>query len=191
MKALLELFKDAKLHWYVIMCSFKFHFCLNLLVHVLQELNKLNIKFQYDMVDITTISKTINITISILSRCILSMNEPMFGCTSKNLENFLRKFAWNLQLSYENNTWDCLIHALATHGPNELQQCILLGAFYVQKVVYALNDRFPNLLVFDVAKFFSPHNYPCDDSDQIHKYQIEAEMDIVEVSIYSRRKWHV
>ena len=35
---------------------------LNLLVDVLQELNKLNIKFQFDMVDITTISATYNLT---------------------------------------------------------------------------------------------------------------------------------
>ena len=40
---------------------------MNLLVDVLQKLNKLNIKFQYDMVDITTISTTIDIIVSILS----------------------------------------------------------------------------------------------------------------------------
>ena len=39
----------------------------NLLANFLQELNELNIKFQYDMVDITTISATIDITISISS----------------------------------------------------------------------------------------------------------------------------
>jgi hypothetical protein len=68
MPTLLELFRVEEPHWYEIMCSFKFLFYLNLLVDVLQELNTLNIKFQYDMVDITTISATINITISILSR---------------------------------------------------------------------------------------------------------------------------
>ena len=68
MSTLLELFRDEELHWYEIMCSFKFHFYLNLFVDVLQELNKLNIKFQYDMVDITTISAIIDITISILPR---------------------------------------------------------------------------------------------------------------------------
>ena len=65
MPTLLELFKDEEPHWYEIMCSFKFHFCLNLLVDGLQELTKLNIKFQYEMVDIITISATIDITISI------------------------------------------------------------------------------------------------------------------------------
>ena len=67
MQALLELCRGEEPCWYEIMCFFNFHFYLNSLVDVLQELNKLNIKFQYDMVDITTISATIDITISILS----------------------------------------------------------------------------------------------------------------------------
>jgi hypothetical protein len=56
---------------------------------------------------------------------------------------------------------------LATDGPNELQQCVLLGASYVQRVVHALNDRFPDLPIFNAAKLFSPCNYPSDDSDRI------------------------
>ena len=117
MLALLELFKDEELHWYKITRSFKFHFYLNLIVDILQELNKLNIKFQYNIIDITTISATSKITISILSRHFLSKNGPMFARTSKNLGNFLRESAGNLQLSYENNTRDFIIHALATDGP--------------------------------------------------------------------------
>ena len=89
----------------------------------------------------------------------------MFGRTSKNLGNFLREFVWNHQLSYENNIGDRISHALAIDGPNELQQCMLLDASYVQKNVNALNDHFPNLPKFNVAKIFSPRNYPSDDSD--------------------------
>ena len=61
-------FKDEEPHWYEIMCYVKFYFYTNLLVDVVHELNKLNIKFQHDMVDVTTISATIDITISILPR---------------------------------------------------------------------------------------------------------------------------
>ena len=175
MPALLKLFKDEESHWYDNMYSFKFHFYLNLLVDVLQELNKLNIKFQYDMVDITTISATIDITISSLSRHFLSGNRLMFGRTSKNLENFLRKSTENLQLTYENNIEDRIIHALSTDGPNELQQYVLLGASYVQRIVHALNDRFPDLPIFNAAKFFSPRNYPNDDSDQITNTELWLE----------------
>ena len=91
----------------------------------------------------------------------------MFGRTSKNLGKFLTEFVENLQLSYENNRGDCIIHALATDGPNELQQWVLLGASYVQRVVHALNDRFPDLSIFNAAKLLSPRNYPSDDNDRI------------------------
>ena len=50
-------------------------------------------------------------------------------------------------------------------GPNELQQCILLGASYVQRVVYALNDYFPDNHVLNVAKFLSPCYNPSDDNE--------------------------
>ena len=70
---------------------------------------------------------------------LLSNNGPIFGHTSKNLGKFLREFARNVQLSYEYNTWYHIIHALSIDVPNELQQCMLLGASYVQRIVYALN----------------------------------------------------
>ena len=49
MPALLELFKDEEPHWYEIMCSYE-SIHLNLFVNFLQNLNKLNLKFQIDMV---------------------------------------------------------------------------------------------------------------------------------------------
>ena len=54
---------------------------------------------------------------------------------------------------------------MATDGPKELQQRKLLDAPYVQRVVHALNDHFPNLSIFNPSKLFSPPNYPSDDSD--------------------------
>ena len=82
----LELFKDKELHLYETMCLFKFHFHFSLVIDFLHELNKLNIKFQHDMVDVTTIRASINLTMSILSR--QSRNGPTFGRTSKNLGKF-------------------------------------------------------------------------------------------------------
>ena len=79
----------------------------------------------------------------------------------------MKEFAGNLQLNYENNTRHRITHALATDGPNELQQCILLGASYVQRVVHALNDHFPNLPIFNASKILNPHKYPRDDSDRV------------------------
>ena len=52
---------------------------------------------------------------------------------------------------------------------------MLLGASYVQKIVHALKDHIPYLQVFTVAKKFSPHNYPSDDSDQITNTELWPE----------------
>ena len=54
MPMLLNLFKDEEPHWYEIMCSSKFHLYLNLLVDVLQKLNKL-------IIDMIWLNKLISI----------------------------------------------------------------------------------------------------------------------------------
>ena len=102
-------------------------------------------------------------------------NGPMFEHTNKNLGKFLRESTRNLQLSYENNTRDHIIYALATDGPNELQPCILLGVSFVQRVVYALNDRFLDLPIFNATKLFSSCNYPSNDYDQITNIELWLE----------------
>ena len=58
------------------------------------------------------------------------------------------EFSWGnlhefLSLSYENITKDCAFHVLAIDGPSELQQCILLGASYVQKSCSYFEWLFP------------------------------------------------
>ena len=73
MPKLLELFKDEEPRWYEIMRSFKFHLYLNFLVGVYKSWINWII-FQHDMIDITTISTTIDITILLLSHyCILEV----------------------------------------------------------------------------------------------------------------------
>ena len=56
----------------------------------------------------------------------------------------------------------------------------LLGASYVQRVVHALKNGFPNLLVFNAAKLFSPHNYPNYESDQITNNKLWLERILLE-----------
>ena len=62
---------------------------LNLVVDVLAELNKLNQKFQYDLVDISTIGSTLDSSISILKRHFLCGHRLKFGQLTKNLGSFL------------------------------------------------------------------------------------------------------
>ena len=47
-----------------------------------------------------------------------------------------------------------------------LEDCITLGRLYVQKVIDSLNDRFPDLPIFNAARFFSPKHYPMDALDR-------------------------
>ena len=101
--------------------------------------------------------------------------------------NFWGEYAWNLQLSYENNTWDHIIHALTIDGPNELQQCKLLGASYVQRVVRVLNDCFPNILIFNTILSFIIIEMMIVIESQIPNC---GSKNIVEVSTHSKRKWH-
>jgi hypothetical protein len=79
-------------------------------------------------------------------------------------ENILREFARNLRLSYENHARDRINYALASDGPNELQQCMLLGASYVQRVVHALNNHILDHQVFNGAKIFNPCHNPSNDN---------------------------
>jgi hypothetical protein len=90
----------------------------------------------------------------------LYVNGPLFGRTNKNLGKFLRESAVNLQLCKENNKKDRTNHALTSDGPNELRQCILLGASCVQRVFHALISCFSELPIFNATKIFNPCNYP-------------------------------
>ena len=59
-----------------------------MLVDVLCKLNKLNKKFQYDLVDITSIGSGLEVCVSILRRLFLCGTGPTFGRVAKNLGNF-------------------------------------------------------------------------------------------------------
>ena len=95
-------------------------------------------------------------------------------------------------MSYESNIEDRIIHTLANDELNELQQCILLDASYVQRVVHALNDRFPYLPIFNAANFFSPHSYPSNDSDRItNDIELWLERILVKFQYIDMCKWEL
>ena len=57
---------------------------------MLLELNKFNRKFQFDLVDITSIASTIDVTINLLRKHHLNVS---FGTTTKHLEIFAQRGA--------------------------------------------------------------------------------------------------
>ena len=53
-----------------------------------------------------------------------------------------------------------------TERPGTIEECKFIGVEYVQRVVDALNNRFPDLGIFDACKFFSPNLYPANDDER-------------------------
>ena len=47
-----------------------------------------------------------------------------------------------------------------------IEECRIIGVEYVQQVVDALNERFPDIGIFNACKLFSPKLYLADDDEQ-------------------------
>jgi hypothetical protein len=140
-----------------------------LLVDVLIEFNKLNQKFQVDIVDITSIASTIDVTINLLRKHYLDVS---FGTTTKHLGIFLRNVVPTGEILYP-DMFGCekmhILHYDSMPGCDiggSLENCIILGRLYVQNVIDSLNDGFSDLSIFNAARFFSPKHYPMDALDQ-------------------------
>ena len=52
--------------------------------------------------------------------------------------------------------------------PDTIEECKFIGAKYVQRVVDALNNKFPDLGIFNACKLFSPNLYPANDDERTH-----------------------
>src|ERR1700738_4005700 len=50
--------------------------------------------------------------------------------------------------------------------PGTIEECKFIGAKYVQRVVDALNNKFPDLGIFNACKLFSPNLYPAYDDER-------------------------
>ena len=60
-----------------------------------------------------------------------------------------------------------VLHECAICGrPSSIEECRIIGAEYVQRMVDALNERFPDIGVFNACKLFSPKLYPADDNER-------------------------
>ena len=135
---------------------------------MLFELNKLNRKFQFDLVDITSIASTTDVTIHLLQRHYLGVN---FGTTTKHLGIFLRNVVPTGEILYVDRFSCKKMHTLHYDSMSgcdvggSLEDCITLGRLYVQNVIDSLNDCFPDLSIFNAARLFSPKHYPMDALD--------------------------
>ena len=163
---ILELLKDDEPDWFS-------NIYLNLLVDVFQELNKLNIHFQYDMVVITNNTAIINIIISTLSHHVLFDNEFIFGRTSKNLKNL-----WSI--NYKPNINFQSLHSFL--GIIDLRGCnyyLLLIVFSIKIYLFMITFNYTihsiqNLLFFELFARISCTILQLQKNQDIHSPVIEV-----------------
>ena len=147
----------------------QFQFFIHLIADILVEFNKLNKKFQCDHVDITSIPSIVDFTITLLRRQYLTGE---FGRISKYLGKFLPNVVPTRQVLYIDRYGVDKVHnlhyesILRCNVEGTLEQCKVLGASYVQKVIDSLNNCFSNLSIFTSTKFFTSKHYSLDDHDR-------------------------
>ena len=89
-----------------------------------------------------------------------------------NIWGFLRYVVLNGEMLYVDRFGCKKVHILYYDSMpgcdvrSSLEDCITTGRLYVQNVIDSLNDRFPDLPVFNVVRFFSPKHYPMDALDR-------------------------
>ena len=170
MPAFLDLFKENEAMWYHKLISFQFQFLLHLLVDVLAKLNKLNKIFQADYVDVTQIGANLNICITMLQWRFITIGGAAFGRGSKFLWPFLEASGASREIVFplpEGGLRRYVLHEVAISSQvGYVEECRIIGVEYVQRVVDALNERFPDIGIFNACKLFSPKLYAVDNDER-------------------------
>ena len=174
MPAILSLWKKEKKNsWYNKARIFSVQICLNMIVDVLMELNKLNKKFQEDNVDVTSHGIAIDHTLNTLKRNFCRSNSFAEGTIhlSKFLKDSTNGFLQNVEKEETTHKHDLLyipIHdeemsqPMVTSIDGSLEICKWLTRNYVQALVDSFNSGFPYLHLFNASRIFSPCHYPSD-----------------------------
>ncbi|XP_057813067.2 uncharacterized protein LOC131027099 [Cryptomeria japonica] len=157
-------------------------FCLHMLADVLGELNKLNKIFQEENVDITVIGLALDEVIGNLYRWFLRKGtfaegttylskfliDSQFGCIEVKEDGVTDKheFLYVPILIEEFQSSDLGKHSMQPRIEGTKQSCQLLTEGYIQSLIESLNERSPDLPLFNAAKLFSPSYYPSDHQTQ-------------------------
>ena len=144
----------------------------NLLVDVLQELNNLNINCQHDIIDITIIGATIDITISILSQARIWENSwgNMYESSVELWKQYMRSYYscignWWPQWTTTMHIIGCILCA---------KKMFMLLMIISHTFQYSMQPNFLALVIIQMI----------DDQWPKHKYWIRIQKDIVEISIH-------
>ena len=157
---------------------------------MLLELNKLNRKFQFDIVDFISIASTIDMTFNLLQRHHLDVS---FGTTTKHLEKKLRNVVPIEEILHVDRLGCKKMHTLHYDSMSEcdvrgsLEDYITLYRLYIKKIIDSLNDHFSDLLIFNAATFFSPKTlfHRCIGSKHFNLTIVGLLGDTFQVELYS------
>ena len=120
--------------------------------------------------DLTEIGEAIEITTRSLSRKFLVDDDEEFGADTKFVTHFL-DLSRGGQIYFQDSTgavhshilhYAPLPHAIDFGADGTLQGCKVIAQAYVLKVMESLQQRFPDLKVFNAAKLFSPISFSSD-----------------------------
>ncbi|XP_059070451.1 uncharacterized protein LOC131860102 [Cryptomeria japonica] len=155
---------------------YSIQFCLHMLADVLGELNKLNKIFQEENVDITVIGLALDEAIGNLYRWFLRKGtfaegttylskfliDSQFGCIEVKEDGVTDKHEFlYIPFPIEGfQSGDLGKQSMQPRIEGTKQSCQCLTEGYIQSLIDSLNERFPDLPLFNAAKLFSPSYYP-------------------------------
>ncbi|MCO5567029.1 hypothetical protein L7F22_020712 [Adiantum nelumboides] len=168
--AILSVWQDGATLWYKKLRVYKVLFCIHMLADVLHDMNMLSKQFQADIIDLSSISTCIDVTVSSLRRKFL---EQDFGKGTIYLKKFMSDTESKV-LQHVNDLGTVYAHELLYERipgktqkgirldpfPGDVESCIVLAKSFVQKLIDCINERFPDVLLFNAVKVFSPQHYP-------------------------------
>ena len=137
------------------------------LVNVLAVLNKLNWKNQHDLVDISTIGSTFDLSFFILHRHFLCGYGCDYGRWPRTWVHYCQSWVdgalrWRANDDVE-GTYHPMHHRWIFDWKDGLDECKMMGAMYVQAIEDSLNESVIDLFVLDTSKLVSQKYYPSDE----------------------------
>lgn len=172
MPAILSIWQEGAPDWYAKLKTYKVLFCIHMLADVLHDMNMLSKQFQADIVDISSITTCIDVCTTSLRRKFLGQE---FGKGSLYLKKFMSDTDSGI-LQHVNEEGKIYAHALSYARipgkdkkgipldpfAGDVMTCVDLAKSFVQMVIDCINERFPDVFLFNAVKLFSPQHYPHD-----------------------------
>ncbi|KAH7428076.1 hypothetical protein KP509_10G074500 [Ceratopteris richardii] len=177
MPAILEQWSCQEKKWYKYATIYVVQFMIHCLADVLMELNKLNVEFQKQEMDITTIGALIDFTFEKLSRRYLCSHILDFAISSPHLSSFLKMTTENM-FAYEDVDGKLHTHILRIESIGSLEECISMAQIYVKNILNAMNKGFEDSPIFNSFKVFSQSSYP---SDAVEREKITLQCQTIDI----------